>query len=306
MNKRFACILVALAMTLGMTAAFAETADTVSVTHELGTVEVPVNPAKVVVFDFGTLDSIRALNVEGIELALPKSNVPEYLSEYAGDAYTNAGDIKEPDMEAIFAFEPDVIFIAGRQQAAYEDLAAIAPTVYISVNAATYMEDYERNATMLGQVFGKEAEAAEIIAAQKDKAAEVAEKAAASGEKALIILTNDGSISAYGSGSRFGIIHDLLGVAQADKNIEASTHGQEIGFEYIAEINPDILFVVDRTVVVGGEQLAGTTLDTELVNGTNAAQNGRIYYLDPNVWYLSGGGLESVGMMIDDVAVAFE
>ena len=307
MSKRISVVMLALILVvLGLSAAVAEAPQTISVTHELGTAEVPVNPTKVVVFDFGTLDTINYLQVEGVELALPKSNVPAYLADYSGDAYTNAGDIKEPDMEAIFTFQPDIIFISGRQSAAYEELAAIAPTVYVSVNAETYMEDYTRNATLLGQIFGKEDEVSAALAQQDTRAAEVAEKAAASGEKALIILTNDGSVSAYGSGSRFGIIHDLLGVAEADESIDVSTHGQGVGFEYIAEINPDILYVVDRTVIVGGEQVAGTTLDNELVNGTNAAQNGKIIYLDPNVWYLSGGGIESVSQMIEETASAFE
>lgn len=305
MNKRISLLLLALVLALGLSAASAEAPATISVTHELGTTDVPVNPSKIVVFDFGTLDTINALDIDGVEIALPKSNVPAYLSAYEGDAYTDAGDIKEPNLEVIFAFAPDVIFISGRQQTAYEELSGIAPTVYVSVNAETYMEDYEKNATMLGQVFGKETEVAEAIEAQKAKAEEVAAKAQESGKKALILLTNDGSVSAYGSGSRFGIIHDLLGVAQADENIDVSTHGQGVGFEYIAEINPDILYVVDRTIIVGGEQQAGTTLDNELVNGTNAAKDGQIIYLDPNYWYLSGGGIETVDKMIDDTASAF-
>lgn len=306
MNKRLLLLLSALLLTLlCATMAGAQEAETLTVEHELGSAEVPVGPKKVVVFDFGTLDSIDALGIDGeMELALPKSNVPEYLSKYAGDAYTNAGDIKEPDLEAIFTFEPDVIFIAGRQSAAYEELAAIAPTVYVNVDAANYMADYEKNVTLLGQLFQQEDAVAQVLEEQKAKIAEVVEKSKATDDRALIILTNDGSISAYGSGSRFGIIHDLLMVKVADDNIEASTHGQEVGFEYIAQVDPDILFVVDRTAVVGGDQEGSATLDNELVAGTKAAQNGKIVYLDPNYWYLSGGGIESVSKMIDDVAGA--
>ncbi|HBS44934.1 MAG TPA: ABC transporter, partial [Paenibacillus sp.] len=54
------------------------------------------------------------------------------------------------------------------------------------------------------------------------------EKAKADGKKSLIILANEGKISAYGSGSRFGIIHDVFGFAQADDKIEVSTHGQSV------------------------------------------------------------------------------
>ena len=66
--------------------------------------------------------------------------------------------------------------------------------------------------------------------------------------KVLILLTNDGSVSVYGSSSRFGMIHDILGCKAADENIESSTHGQSVNFEYIADKNPDIILVIDRTL----------------------------------------------------------
>lgn len=81
-------------------------------------------------------------------------------------------------------------------------------------------------------------------------------KATADSKKALVILANEGKISAYGAGSRFGIIHDVFGFAQADDKIEVSTHGQSVSYEYVADKNPDYLFVVDRDAAVksdGGE-----------------------------------------------------
>ncbi len=43
------------------------------------------------------------------------------------------------------------------------------------------------------------------------------------------------------SGSRFGFVHDLFGFKQADDQIEASTHGQSVSYEYILEKNPGYL-----------------------------------------------------------------
>jgi iron complex transport system substrate-binding protein len=95
-------------------------------------------------------------------------------------------------------------------------------------------------------------------------------------------------------------------VKQADENIEVSTHGQEANYEYIAKVNPDLIFVVDRTAVVGGTNHASSTLDNELVNGTNAAKNGAIISLNPDIWYLSGGGIASVMQMVSDVEAAIK
>ncbi len=91
-----------------------------------------------------------------------------------------------------------------------------------------------------------------------------------------------------------------------DENIEASTHGQSISFEYIVEKDPDFLFVIDRTAVVGGESSAKEVIENDLVKNTKAYKEGNIVYLDPNYWYLSGGGLVSVSEMILEVGAAVE
>lgn len=278
-------------------------AEELTIKHSKGETTVKLNPSKAVVFDMGILDIIDALGIEA-ELAVPVSSIPEYLSEYAN--VTNAGGIKEPDLEAIFTFEPDVIFISGRQSDYYDELNKIAPTVYVDLDAANYMEDFKNNVTNIGLLFGKTAEAEAKLQEIESRIDEVKAVVDASEQKGLIVLVNDGNISAYGSGSRFGIIHDVLGVKQADSNIEVSTHGQSASYEYISEINPDIIFVVDRTAVVGGTATVSETLNNELVNGTNAAQNDKIIGLDPEAWYLAGGGLTSVLLMVNEVGAAFQ
>lgn len=274
----------------------------ITITHSKGIAVVKENPKKAVVFDMGALDIIQSLGIEA-EFAVPVSSVPEYLSAYADAA--NAGSIKEPDLEAIFSFEPEVIFISGRQSDYYEELSEIAPTVYLDLNAEKYMDDLTNNVMNIAAIFGKTAEAETKLAEINKKVSEVQGIVSGKDENALILLVNDGNISAYGSGSRFGIVHDLLGVKQADENIEASTHGQSASYEYIAELNPDIIYVVDRTAIVGGSASVTETLNNELVNGTKAAVNNKIISLDPEAWYLAGGGLASFNIMLEDVARAF-
>ena len=272
--------------------------------HELGETTVQKNPEKVVVFDFGALDTLDKL---GVEVAgVPQENVPSYLSKYEGETYENVGSLKEPDFEKISEIAPDLILISGRQAEAYEELSKIAPTVFIGVDTTNYMESFANNVTMLGEIFGKEEQAKEELATMTESVKQLNEKASASGKNGLIILSTGGKISAYGPGSRFGIIHDEFGVTPVDENIEASTHGMSVTFEYIAEKNPDYLFVIDRDQVVGGETEASKGLDNELVNDTKAAQNGNIVYLDPEIWYLSGGGLTSVAEMVKEVDEAIQ
>ncbi|MFS0690751.1 siderophore ABC transporter substrate-binding protein [Sporosarcina sp. 179-K 8C2 HS] len=278
-----------------------EASETVSIEHELSdtAVEVPKNPKKVVVFDFGTLDTMDAL---GIEVAgLPRANVPGYLSKYDDDKYVNLGSLKEPDFEALHAMKPDVIFISSRQADLYDQFAEIAPTIYVGLDYAHYMDSFKHNAEMIGDIFGKEDEVKSELADIDGKIADIHEKASSAGSKALVILASEGKVSAYGPNSRFGLVHDLLGYKAADEKIEISTHGQNITFEYIVEKNPDVLFVIDRDAAIGNGASAKDSIENDLVKKTNAYKNNKIIYLNGEYWYLSGGGLLSMKEMIEEV-----
>lgn len=270
-----------------------------TIKHDLGEAQIAKNPEKVVVFDFGLLDTLDEL---GVEVAgVPQANIPSYLSKYENEKYTNVGGLKEPDFETIHAMQPDVIFISGRQSAMYDELNDIAPTIFVGVDTAKYMESFKGNMEMIAELFGKEDKMAEELADIDSRIAAVSEKSSKSDAKSLIVLGNEGKVSAYGPTSRFGIIHDVFGFNAADENLEVSTHGQSISFEYILETNPDILFVIDRDAAVGGDASAKDSIENELVIKTNAYKDGKIIYLDPNYWYLSGGGLQSVKEMIKEV-----
>ncbi|KZR59737.1 siderophore ABC transporter substrate-binding protein [Pseudobacillus badius] len=276
-------------------------AEEVTVKHELGETKVEKNPEKVVVFDFGSLDTLDKLGVE--VTGLPKENIPKYLSKYEEDKYENTGSLKEPDFEKVNALSPDLIIISGRQAELYDQFAEIAPTIYLGVDPADYMNSFKNNATTIGEIFGKEEEVKTELARVEEEIGQLKEQASKEDKKALVVLANDGKVSAYGPGSRFGLIHDVFGVKPADENIEVSTHGQSISFEYIVEKNPDYLFVVDRGAVVaeGGGSSAKQVIENDLVKNTNAYKNDNIVYLDPGYWYLSGGGLQSVSEMVKEV-----
>lgn len=282
------------------TAAPAADQSELTIKHKLGETTVKKNPQKVVVFDFGVLDSLDKLGVE--VAAVPQANLPSYLSKYKDSKYMNAGSLKEPDFEKISEIQPDLIIISGRQQELYGELSKIAPTIFMGVDNAKYMESYTENANTLAEIFDKQAEVDAELAKVSEAIKALNEKASESGKNALIILANEGNLSAYGPASRFGIIHDVFGFKPVDDKIEVSTHGQSISFEYIVEKNPDYLFVVDRGAAVeGGTAGAKPLIENELVKKTKAFTEGNIVYLDANYWYLSGGGLISVAEMVKQI-----
>jgi iron complex transport system substrate-binding protein len=273
---------------------------TITVEHAQGsTANVPVNPETVFTFDLGVLDTMDALGIEPD--GVPQAAYPEALQKYSEDRFLKVGSMKEPDFEAISEGAPDLIIISGRTAGAYEELSKIAPTIDLSLDEATPMESFREQTATLGRIFDKEAEVTDKLAAIESKIADTKAKASEAG-KGLIVLTSGGEMSAYGAGSRFGIIHDVLGVkTAADIKAEAS-HGEAVSFEFIKETNPDILYVINRDTAAGEDATASNgVLDNELVQSTNAAKNGKVVSLDPSGWYLVGYGLNNVPAMIDAV-----
>ena len=272
---------------------------TMTITHSLGETTVEKNPERVVVFDIPTLDTMEALGIDNV-VGVPTSTYPENLSKYESDEYAKLGTVKEIDLEAIKSADPDLIIRGGRQADYYDQLTEIAPTISVSKDNSDYVGSVKENINTIAQIFEVEEKANEEFAKVEQRLNEV--KELVDGKEALMVMVNEGNLSVYSDKSRFALINQGLGFVNADNTIEDSTHGQTVTFEYLAEQNPEYLIVLDRGAATGGESTAETVLDNDLVKSMNAHKNGNIIYLDASTWYLTDGGLNSINIMIDDIA----
>ncbi len=308
MNKKTIAIIVALLLVVlaifGITKFTGKEGNTegesVVITHELGETTVNKNPKRIVVFDYGILDSLDKLGVEGV-VGVVQDGLPEYLSKFESTDYSSIGSLKEPDMEKIFELTPDLIIISGRQSDYYEELNKIAPTIHLGVKNENYLESFTANMNILGEIFEKEKDVEKELATINEAIEELNAKVTEKGVNGLIALANDGAFSVYGAESRFGIIHNSFGVIPVDETIESSTHGQKASFEYIVEKNPQYLFVVDRAAVTGGTTSAKELFENELMAKTDAYKNNNIIYLNASIWYTATGGFTSTMMMVEEI-----
>lgn len=266
-----------------------------------GPVSLPDIPETVAVLDVAAIDTLAALGV--MPVAVPDNLYVTYLDDVA-TAAEPAGTLFEPDLEELAMLAPDVIIAGGRSATQVDALSGIAPTLDMTISSDLFA-DAEARIDAYGALFGREAEAAALEAELEEKVA--AAKAAAEGRgSALILMVSGTKISAFGSGSRFGWIHDTLGIPEADRAINSANHGDAVSFEFVADVNPDWLIVIDRSVAVG-EQGPGAaqTLDNPLVAGTTAWQNDQVVYLDPAAIYIAGGGYTSMSRTLDQMTEAF-
>ncbi|WP_299092776.1 siderophore ABC transporter substrate-binding protein [uncultured Metabacillus sp.] len=258
-------------------------------------------PEKIVVFDYGMLDTLDALGVEGIVGVAKDSSLPAHLEKYESDEYANIGNLKTPLLEDIAALEPDVIFISGRQSAFYEELKEIAPVVFVGTSQDDYWNTFLASVDTAAKMFGKEAEADEYLA-KFDAAFEEIKALAGNYETSLVSMYNEGNLSGFAPNSRFGYIYDLYGFKPVTEDIEASSHGSNFGFEAILEFDPQVLFVIDRTAATNGNKSnIEADMENDIIKQTTAYKNNRIVYLDGPLWYLSGGGLQSELAKIEEV-----
>lgn len=300
-RRQAAALLLAL---LAAAALAGPAAAEITVEHASGRTVLPAAPKKLVVFDLAALDTLDALGVPVFGVA--GGAKPPSLAQYNDARYRRMGTLWEPDYEAVNEAGPDLIIVGGRSGPRYAALSKLAPTIDLSSDPADPLGSELRNIRSLARLFDKEAEAEQRIARIQAGIAAIHAKAGQAGS-ALFILSTGGRLSAFGRGSRFGLLHGALGFRPAAPDLDAGIHGQPVSFEFIARTDPDWLFVLDRDAAIGARgQPARQLLDNELVRQTKAWRKGQVVSVDAASWYLAAGGLRALRTTIDQIAAALD
>lgn len=308
MKKLLSALLAALMLLTLASAVAEETPATVTITSLDASgaaveLEVPYDPQRIAILDMAALDILMSLGL-GDRVVGSASTSLSYLQDVVTrEGVANLGTIKEADLEAVMACEPDVIFIGGRLSGSYDALNEIAPVVYLSTDSETgVVESVRRNATTIASMFGLEAQVEDLMAGFDERIAAL--NAFAEGKTAIVGLVTSGSFNVLGSDGRCSIISVEIGFENLGDGDVTATHGNESSFELIVELDPDYLFVLDRDAAIAteGAQLAQEIVENELVMGTGVYANGNIVYLaNPAVWYTAEGGITALDIMLSDL-----
>lgn len=285
-------------------ASAASQAQTVTIDTARGKATVAVQPKNVAVYDWGMLDTLYAL---GVPVGASTDDIRLPVLEKAHQNRVKIGTLFEPNYEALNRYKPDLIITGSRTAKAFDQLSQIAPTIEMTADTTKMRESAEARIDAFAAIFGKQAQA-EVLKQKIDNAFDEARAAAQGKGNGLVILVNGGKVSAFGQDSRFGWIHKDVGVPVADPAIKEGSHGQPVSFEYIKKINPDWLFVLDRSAAIGqgtAENAAQKVLDNPLVAQTTAWQKGQVVYLLPEN-YLAAGGAQQLIDAAHQVRDAFQ
>ncbi|WP_298974509.1 siderophore ABC transporter substrate-binding protein [uncultured Psychrobacter sp.] len=260
---------------------------TIEVDTVRGDVSLPINPAPLVVYDMTLLQDLAALDiaVAGAPSGLPLDNLH---SETQPDP-EEVGTLFEPDLEALNAMQPQAILVGSRMAEKYDELANIAPTLDMTIDTANIYESSKQRLHDLGALFGKSDQAAKLQG-NIDNLIEQTQAVTQDKGEGLVVMVNGNKLSVYGDKSRYGFIHTVLDIPMADDQVSDARHGQPISFEYIQKVNPDWLFVLDRSAAIGEDSIgAKAVLDNPLVAQTNAWSKDQVVYLSPDSYLAFGG-----------------
>ncbi len=279
---------------------------------EMVDVEVPYDPQRIAILDMPALDIVDALGLGDRVVGSAAVSI-EYLTDYNPDdskgMIMNLGTVKTADLEKVAACEPDIIFIGGRLSAVYADLEAIAPVVYLAVDYEKgIVESTRYNAQTIASIFGKEAAVDGMFADFQPRMDAL--NAVLKGRNVLLGMYNANALGLMGTASQLNMIANELGANNLSETVgetQKATHGEEASWETILTLDPEYMFILDRSTATGaadeGVMGAREVIENELIRELDVYKNGRIVYFieHANVWYTSTGGVQALDTMLSDL-----
>ena len=288
------------------------TVQSLNANKETVDIEVPFDPQRIAILDMPALDIIDVLGVGARIVGSAKVTI-EYLTDYNPDdsngEIINLGTVKTADLEKVAACDPDIIFIGGRLASVYNDLEAIAPVVYLAVDYEKgVVESTKSNAQTIAKIFGKEKEVDALFADFQPRIDALNE--VLNGKDTVLGMYNSNALGLMGTASQLNIIANELGANNLSDTVgetEKATHGEEASWETIITLNPEYMFILDRSTATGsadeGDLGAREVIENDLIKELDVYKNGKIVYFieHANVWYTSTGGVQALDTMLSDL-----
>ena len=325
--KKLTAIILALTMALSLAACATETIETtndkpeivtiqaLNANKEMTDIEVPYDPQRIAILDMPALDIVDALGL-GDRIVGSAQVTIEYLTDYNPDdsdgAIMKLGTVKTADLEKVAACEPDIIFIGGRLSSIYAELEAIAPVVYLAVDYEKgIVESTRQNAKTIASIFGLEERVDAMFDGFQPRIDAL--NAVLNGHDILLAMYNNNAMSIMDTRSQLNILAAELGgnnLGETVGDAEKATHGEDASWETIIDLNPEYIFVLDRSTATGaadeGIQGAKEVIENELIRELDCYKEGKIIYLirHANVWYTSTGGVQALDTMLSDLETA--
>ncbi|QHT63007.1 iron-siderophore ABC transporter substrate-binding protein [Paenibacillus lycopersici] len=283
------------------TAAASSDAAERTITDAMGQAVIKGTPQRIVVLTNEGTEALLALGVKPVGAVKSWTGDPWYDHiKQDMDGVEVVGDESQPNLELIASLKPDLIIGNKlRQEKVYEQLKAIAPTVF----SETLRGEWQSNFMLYAEAIGKKAEGEKIIADYDARTADFKAKAGDKlNEKVSVVRFMAGKTRIYLSDTFTGIAFAKMGITRPDsQNGYKDTFVEEITKERLPEADGDMIFYFTYDTGDGkGNQMEKEMLNDPLWKSLKAVKNNKAYKVNDAIWNTAGGVI-AANLMLDEL-----
>lgn len=232
-----------------------------------------------------TVAATEMMDALGIDLVGIPTSSKQLPARYEG--VTEVGNPMSPDMEIVKSLKPTEVYSVTTLQ---YDLESVFDSAGVDATFLdlTSLEDMMNAIGSLGEHYGKEKEAEELVSSYQDKLAEIQEAIQGKPKpKVLILLGVPGSYLVATENSYIG---DLVRLAGGENIVQGeSVEYLASNTEYLQQSNPDVILRAAHGMpeeVI--EMFDKDFKENDIWKHFNAVQNGRVYDLEEKLFGTTG------------------
>jgi iron complex transport system substrate-binding protein len=271
-----------------------------TVEHAMGTTTMEKTPEKVVILTNEGTEALLALGVTPVGAVQSWTGDPWY--DHIADDMKDVkvvGVESQVNVEAIAALQPDLIIgNKMRQEAIYEQLSAIAPTVF----AEDLRGNWKNNFELYAKAVNKEEKGKEVLAAYdqriEDLKAELGDKV---NMEVSMVRFMAGDVRIYHKDSFSGVILEQIGLARPESQDKEDFAEKGVTQERIPAMDGDILFYFTYEEGDGkASEVEKEWIENPLFKNLEVAKSGQVFKVDDAIWN-TAGGVKAANLMLDDL-----
>ena len=279
--------------------------ETRTIQHAMGETKVPAQPKRVVILTNEGTEALLALGVKPVGAVKSWLGNPWY--DHIADqmkGVTNVGEESQPNLELIIGLKPDLIIgNKMRHEKIYDELSAIAPTVF----AADLRGDWQINFMLYAETLGLKEKGEQVLGNFKARVEDLRKKLGdrLSTEVSLVrFMAGDTRI--YWKDTFAGVILSQIGLARPKSQDKDEFAARNVTKERIEEMDGDIIFYFTYETGNGEASAAEKSwVEDPLWQTLDAVKAGKAFKVSDAIWNTAGGVL-AANLMIDDLYKYFE
>ncbi|MBJ8105196.1 MULTISPECIES: ABC transporter substrate-binding protein [Bacillus cereus group] len=277
----------------------------ITVEHAMGKTEVPANPKRVVILTNEGTEALLELGVKPVGAVKSWTGDPWYphIKDEMKDVKV-VGDEGQVNVETIASLKPDLIIgNKMRHEKVYEQLKAIAPTVF----SETLRGEWKDNFKFYAKALNKEKEGQKVLAdyeaRMKDLKGKLGDKV---NQEISMVRFMPGDVRIYHGDTFSGVILKELGFKRPGDQNKNDFAERNVSKERISAMDGDVLFyfTFDKGNEKKGSELEKEYINDPLFKNLNAVKNGKAYKVDDVIWN-TAGGVMAANLLLDDIEKRF-